>query len=356
MEVFFTKEPEWLEKWDDFLNSNDIGSHLQLSDWLKSYYSYGFDFEVCICVENDEIIGGFAAVIAKVSVFKFYIVSYGPIVVNDANLLNDLILKVEERAKELKTCYCQINLPFTNNKPLINHFYNQKLKLKNLNSFKSGQLFKYVFPLNGLNWLNLKNYQNSETLLMDFKSSVRRDIRSSIRKELKIRILESENDIKTAYDLCFENASRANYSIREWNGFKETIFTLINKNNAKFIAAYKDNILKGAILVIKSGNFYTYILGGTTKEKPDLLVGHFLQWEAIKLSINEKCRGYNISLGGSKGVVEFKRNFNTETILFENGKYYKVLNPFLFSFFKFFNSYLKPYKNSIAKALAFFKK
>ena len=356
MEVFFTKEPIWLEKWDTFLNSNDVGSHLQLSDWLQSYASYGFDFEVCICTEKNEIVGGFGAVIAKMAFFKFYIVSYGPIVINDAELLNDLILKVYHRANKLKACYCQINMPFTQNKDLFNNLYHQNLVLNSVTSFKEGQLFKYIFPLNGLNWLDLKHYDEPEMLLLDFKSTVRRDIRSAIRKGLEVKFLTNENEIKKAYDLCLENASRANYSIRDWNGFKETIFKLIDKGNAKFIAAYKDDDIKGAILLLKSGGFYTYILGGTKKEKPDLLVGHLLQWEAIKLSIYEKCRGYNISLGGSKGVKEFKSSFNTEAILFENGKYYKVINSFLFSFFIFTNNYLKSYKSKFAKVLAFFKK
>ena len=356
MDVFFTKESKWLEKWNFFLISNEIGSHLQLSDWLNSYSSYGFDFELCICVENKEIIGGFGAVIAKMAFFKFYIVSYGPIVINDAELLNDLILKVYKRAKELKTCYCQINLPFTKNNELFNGIYNENLVLKNLEYFNQGQLFKYVFALNGLNWLNLKQYDDPELLLLDFKSSVRRDIRSSNRKKLEVKFLTNKDDKKKAYDLCIENASRANYSIRDWNGFKETIFNLIDKDYAKFIAAYKDDDMKGAIFLIKSGGFYTYILGGTKKENPDLLVGHFLQWEAIKLSIYEKCRGYNISLGGSKGVKEFKSSFNTESILFESGKHYKVINSFLFLFFVFSNKHLKTYKSKFARALAFLKK
>jgi lipid II:glycine glycyltransferase (peptidoglycan interpeptide bridge formation enzyme) len=356
MEAFYTKEPIWLEKWDVFLHSNDIGSHLQLSDWLHSYSSYGFDFEVCICTEENEIVGGFGAVIAKMAFFKFYIISYGPIVGNDATLLNDLILNVYNRAKEIRACYCQINLPFSDNKSIFNSLSHQNLDLKNLATFKEGQLFKYVFPLNGLNWLDLTRYENPETILEDFKSSVRRDIRSATRKGMVVKFLTDKNEMKKAYDLCLENASRANYSIRDWNGFKETIFNLINKGNAKFIAAYKDNDIKGAILLIKSGGFYTYILGGTKKEKPDLLVGHLLQWEAIKLSIFEKCRGYNISLGGSKGVVEFKNSFNTEAILFENGKYYKVINSFLFSLFIFANNYLRYFKSTLAKILRFFKR
>ena len=355
MEFLFTKEQKWLDKWDEFLKKENRGSHLQYSHWLQSYKSYGFDYEICVFIKNQEIIGGFGAVIAKFSFFKFYIIAYGPIVKQDNSILEKLIFKVQERAKEIKACYCQINLPFSNNPLIENHVFNNKIQLTNLKLFKSGHLFKFVFSLNGLNWLDLKQYNDPEKLLLDFKSSVRRDIRSAIRKDLTVKFLDSEKDIKAAYNLCQENALRSNYAIRDWDEFKETIFGLIKKGNAKFISANKDNEMKGAIFLIKSGNFYTYILGGTKKEKPDLLVGHFLQWEAIKLSINEKCEGYNISLGGSKGVQEFKNSFNTQNILFENGKYYKVLNSFLFSFFIFFEKYLKPYKKRIAKILAFFK-
>jgi hypothetical protein len=86
------------------------------------------------------------------------------------------------------------------------------------------------------------------------------------------------------------------------------------------------------------------------------LVGHFLQWEALKLSIQEQCSGYNISLGGSKGVLEFKNSFNSEEILFQNSKHYTIINSFLFSFFLYFEKYIKPYKKTIAKVLSFLKK
>jgi lipid II:glycine glycyltransferase (peptidoglycan interpeptide bridge formation enzyme) len=352
MEIFFTKEEKWLKKWDEFISSNDQGSHLQLSDWLKSYNSYGFDFEVCICIENDQIIGGFGAVIAKVLFFKFYIIAYGPIVIQNYNLLNSLIIIASERAKAIDCCYCQINLPITINDLAQNHLQNNNNQLQVLNSFKSNHLFKFVFSLNGLNWLDLKNYDDSERLLLDFKSSVRRDIRSAIRKKLELRILHFEIDIETAYNLCLDNAKRGKYAIRDWSGFREALLNLSKKGNAKFLATYKDNEMKGAILLVKAGNFYTYILGGTIKEKPDLLVGHFLQWEAIKLSIFEKCDGYNISLGGSEGVQEFKKSFNNEPIFFENGKFHKVINPFLFNIFLFFEKYMKPYKNGISKILS----
>jgi len=351
MEIIFTKERYWLDKWDNFIDSNKTGNHLLLSEWLQSYDSYGFDFELVLCLENDEIIGGYGAVIAKMTFFKFYIVPFGPILLNENKLiLEQLIESISFRSKKIKACYSQVTLA-----SVIALEENQK-KLLEKNNFKKGSCFKYVFSFVGLNWLDLKKYNTIEEILLDFKSSVRRDIRSAERKEIIISYASNAEEIKLAYNLCLENAKKGNYALRDWQDIKKTIFALIEKGKAKFIIGTKDNEIKGAVFLIKAGGYYSYIFGGTKKEKPDLLVGHLLQWEAIKLSFLENCRGYNLSLGGSKGVQEFKNGFNTTQILNEHSKYYLIHNHFLFSIFVFLEKYMKPYKNKIAKVLAYIKK
>lgn len=353
MKFLFTKEKYWLDKWDDFVSINNRGSHLILSDWLRSYQSYGFDFEIGLFVENEEIIGGFAAVIPKVLFFKFYIVPYQPLALDSNNLvLQKLIEAIQIRALNFNTCYLQLVLPSVTG---ADTDLNYSKFLQN-NHFKKGNCFKYVFSFGGLNWLDLKKYNSIDDLLQDFKSSVRRDIRSAERKQVVIDYAEGYQEIKLAYELCLENAQKANYALRDWNDIKETIMALIETDRAKFITGSKDNELKGAILIIKAGGYYNYILGGTKKEKPDLLIGHLLQWEAIKLSFLEECEGYNISLGGSKGVQEFKNGFNAEPILADNSIYYLINNRFLFSIYVFLEKYMKPYKSKIAKILASIKK
>jgi len=353
MEIFYTKELFWLNKWDEFVSKNNNGSHLVLSDWLNSYQSYGFDFELGLYVENEKIIGGFGAVIPKFLLFKFYIIPYPPLVLNENNLvLQQLIDAISTRGKKLKTCYLQVAFPsfLEMQKELSRDKY-----LEN-NNFKKGNHFKYVFSFTGLNWLDLRKYETIEHLLLDFKSSVRRDIRSAERKQITISYAVTPNEIQLAYEVCLENARKANYGLRDWKDIKKTIIALVEKGSAKFITGTKDNELKGAILIIKAGGHYSYILGGTKKEKPDLLVGHLLQWEAIKLSFLEKCEGYNLSLGGSKGVQEFKNGFNTIQMSAENSNYYLVNNSLLFSLYVFFEKYMKPYKRRVAKILASIKR
>lgn len=353
MKIIVTKDEFYKTKWDNFIVSNANGSHLQLTDWLSSYNSYGFDYELVLALDGEEIVGGFGAVIAKFSFFKFYCISVGPIIkFDDLDLFKRLLIEAKHRARKCKACYIQINAPILDNP-------DEFLKIDPVlqeNNFKYGNLFKYVYASNGLNWLDFKKCKSTEELLLDFKSSVRRDIRSAERKETEIRFLKTEEDIKIAYDLCLLNAKNNNYSLRDWCSFKPTILSLINKNWAECIASYKDGELKGAIFIVKSGGFYTYIFGGTKKEKPDLLTGHLLQWEAIKFAFNENCVGYNLSLGGSKGVVAFKESFTSEKIVYQNSKHYLVLKPRIFKLFLFFDKKIKPYKKNIASLLAKIKR
>ncbi|GEP50346.1 hypothetical protein FNO01nite_10180 [Flavobacterium noncentrifugens] len=351
MEIINTKDAEWLKKWDAFILSENRGSHLLLTDWVKSFRSYGFDYEMAIFVENGIIRGGFAAIIAKVAMFRFYIVPYGPIVTKDFEyLLDDMIAHVKVRAKTYKSCYCHITLPHSD---LLNsHLYHDLPALPSVSNAKEGHLFKYVYSSNGLNWVGLKQFEDEESLLNNFRPSVRRYIRSSLRKELQEKFLTQHDEVKRGYDLCLENARKHQYSLRSWEAFKETLLAMIQDGTAKFIGAFQGEDLKGAALVIRAGNYNTYILGGTKKEKPDVLAGHFLHWKAIEMSFRENLSGYNISLGGSKGVVDLKNSYAEAQLYFTDSKYHWVLKPAVFKAYLFFEKHLKPHKKIISKVLS----
>ena len=354
MEIFFTKDEQWLKKWDAFVVTENLGSHLMLSDWNKSFESYGFDFEICICLANQNIIGGFAAVVAKLSVFKFYIVPFGPVIKSDYDelALNDLIAAVPQRARKLSCSYTHITLP--QSKILNSHVSTVRNSIELCDS-KPGHLFKFIYSSVGINWIGLNGF-DVESKLNSLKASVRRNIRNSYRKELTLVELNTEEMIFEGYKLFHENSKEMGYEIRKWEDIKTTLFKLQSDGLLLMLGAKKNNTLKGAILLIKAGNYYTYVLGGSKKEIPDLRTGDFLQWEAIKLSLKSGFDGYNISLGGSLGVVNFKNSFNTEQVYFENSKHHWVLKPLTFKLFLISERYLKPYKKYISKVLTFFSK
>jgi lipid II:glycine glycyltransferase (peptidoglycan interpeptide bridge formation enzyme) len=356
MRIFFTKETKWQNKWDEFLVNNPKGCHLILSDWIKSYVSYGFDYELGLVLENGKIIGGFGAVIPKFLFFKFYIIPYG--LVYDSQYEEHFkthISDIEKRAKHLGCCYLQLSVPISSNDLISKHVYKpQDVTFLN-DQFKKGKLFKYVYSAYGLNWVGLKN-ANEEVLLNSFKPNTRRDIRAGLRKHDNYKLLTEESDIKFAYILCEKNAKEQGYALRSWNDFNGTVLELINKGIAHFIGVFNDGDQKGAIFIVKSGGFYTYIFGGTKREHPNLLSGYVLQWEALKMSLDKDFVGYNISMGGSKGVQEFKSKFNAEKIPFENPHYHKILNKFWFACYIKTEKNIKPFKKQISKVLSLFNK
>lgn len=346
MELLFTTEMQWLNKWDHFVKTNDCGSHLLLSEWLRSFERFGFQFEVALLVDNDTIVGGYGAIVAKAAIFRFYIVPFGPIVINGAEEnLDQLINSVQQRARHHDCCYCHVTLPFTE---VLNRHTSKPREIAALRNARKGHLFKFVYSSSGLNWIDLHGFTNEEQLLESFRPSVRRYIRSSLRKGLNAKLLETPHELKLGYELCLQNAAQNNYSLRSWDSFKGVLHAVVADGTGQFIGAFKDGELKGAALIMRAGNYNTYILGGTVKQKPDLLVGHFLHWTAIKSSFAAQLSGYNISLGGSEGVIAFKNSYANQQIMF-TGKYHWVLRPMLFKTYLLIEKTIKPYKSTIAK-------
>lgn len=358
MNIFFTNDPVWIEKWNQFHISNDRGSHLQLSHWLNSYSSYGFKYEICIVEEKGELIGGFGAVIAKFLFFKFYIVSMGPIVTsNDDALLDVLINKLKKRAIALGCCYAHINLPIFN--PLSvasSHGLDGIKKLDSLQDAIAGIKFKFVYTPDGLNWVDFNKYETDDDFLDSLKSNVRRDIRAAARKGLEFKMITDEDGLKEVYDFFKLNSEASNYPIRSWEDFNSTIFQLMKGYKTIFFAAYLNGVVKGSLMLVWGGNYFTYMLGASSKEKPDLLTGEFLQWEAIKYSRKIKASGYNISLGGSKGVLNFKRKFSTGQEYFQNGQYHWIFNPFMFKFYLYLDTFFRKNKKKVSIGLKYFNK
>lgn len=351
IKVLSSSEKEWLNKWDEFVEKENISNHLLYSDWNNSFKSYGFEYEVVMLIKDSEIIGGFAAVIAKALFLKFYIVPFGPILKNEyKSNLDFLIDNVIVRAKNHKCCYCHISLPVSKSKNI--HVYHELQKLNSLEKAKVGHKFKYVYSAYGLNWKSINSFETEENLINSFRASVRRYIRSSLRKNLDLKFAENEEDVKKGYNLCLKNAKDNGYALRDWESFGETILVLIKKNKAKFLLAVHNETIKGASLIVKSANHYTYILGGSVKEKPDFLAGHFLHYSACKIAWEEKLDGYNISLGGSPGVISLKSSYADEQIYFENSKFHWVIRPLYFKLFLLMEKFIKNYKKPIARLLS----
>lgn len=334
MEWIITKEEHWCHKWDAFILTNPRGSHLVLSDWLKSYSSYGFDFELCIGSIDGQIIGGYGAIIAKALFFKFYIIPYGPVLSKGFEKQLDEVLPIlKHRAKLLNCCYVQFSLPVSSNKTILDQVYLPMQIQQAVQEFSKGKLFTHVYCAYGINWVDFNNCSSSEEFMSILPAKTRRNIRLAYRFEAVNILIANEYDLKKGYELIEKNALLGNYSVRSYKDIENTILAMIQDSNAHFLLLKHEGLIKGASFSISAGRKLTNIFGGTTKGKPDIKSGYLMHWEWILKSLELGFKGYNISLGGSKGVKEFKAHFGAVEIFYEDPHYHCILRPKLFKLY-----------------------
>lgn len=356
MKLFWTKDQVWLDRWDEFVFNSIKGSHLVYSDWLKSYKSYGFDFEICLILDdNDTILAGYGAVIPKALIFKFYIIPIGPIVDDYSDVvLKTLFNNLENRARTLKCIAAQISIPYSKHPKVKTYTYQPGLFDAYLLNFEQGKCFDYIYAAYGLNWIDLTDYKNFDEFINNLHPQTRRNFKIS-NKYLNLKIDGLENKLRVGYHLIEQNARNGGYKVRSWRDIKTTFTSLQHKEYLLFDIAYENSVSKGSSLLFKTKHYLSYSMGGTLKEKPDRKVGYYLHCQAIKRSFDLKNTGYNISMGGTKGVQEFKSKFGAEAIYFENPHFNLIINSFRFNTFKVFDSKIKPLKSIISKILHFFK-
>lgn len=353
MTYIFTKETTWLKKWDYFVLNNPKAGHLLYSDWLRSYESYGFDFEVSLVVEDGEIVGGCGVIIPKFLVFKFYIIPHGPIYAEGYfQLFQEHLSRIKQRAMSVGVCYLQLSMPVSSNQSVVNYTYSKEI-IHTINSVLiPGKQFPYVYTTYGLNWINITGFENAESFLSHLTPKVRRNIRMPYNKGAEVSFVSDAATIKAGYDVIIANAKQLQYSVRSYNEFKNTILELVAKKRAYFLVCKVAGEIKAAGFFVLSSEYITNIMGGVLREKPDIKLGYMLQWEMIKKSFELGHQGYNISMGGSPGVQDFKSKFGAETIAFEDAHYHLVLKPLAFKLFKYFDKHVKPHKAKVSKLLA----
>src|SRR5690606_9302908 len=140
----------------------------------------------------------------------------------------------------------------------------------------------------------------------------------------------SDSEIFEAYKLIELNAENQGYTVRSWKDFGPTLKSLIEKNQCFIACCKNEEELKGALIIFEVGQKLHYIMGATLREKKDLMVGHFLQDQVIRLAVQKGYDFYDISMGGSEGVVRFKEGFGGEIIEI-TAPIYWVLKPIHFA-------------------------
>lgn len=347
---------DW-DLWDDFLQETPRGHYLQLSDWLKGYSVYGFDASLGLIKDDiGRILGGIGVVKAKFSFIKLFVVPAGPIIREGyEDLLELFIQEFYDYSKNNGATYAHINLPMLEqcNMP----FALPLSSLKNDSIFFTGNVgikFKHVSSITGLRWIDfemLNNYEKKEeNLFNSLPYKAKRKIKSCIKNNVICKISENFEDFFKSYKIIEKLSKNNGYIVREWDDMKSIFYNLSKKNFVKFINAEHQNEIKGSIWVVKCGQRYTYMSGASKRENSDISVGYLMQWFAIVNSLNEGMIGYDISVGGNQGVINFKNSFSPVYYSFIPPRYW-IFKPGQFYIFYLIYKNSTKYKKIIAKIL-----
>ena len=84
------------------------------------------------------------------------------------------------------------------------------------------------------------------------------------------------------------------------------------------LVARQQGIDLGVHYGVIAGQRYNYLMGGTVRAQPDLGVGHFLHWMAINRAKDLGLMGYDLTSGGSSGVMRFKMGFGPSHVKFDS--------------------------------------
>nr|WP_287938006.1 peptidoglycan bridge formation glycyltransferase FemA/FemB family protein [Algoriphagus sp.] len=345
---FVTTEKLWLRKWDLVQKSHHQGMFTQTSSWLSSYRAYGFSYELLIKTDSlQNIVAGFGCLLIKAGPFKVYFCPWGPFL-SDSVKPKEALDQFVQRAIQVKASVAQFN------PPVFTHTDNWTFLLKD-KKLKRGNFLKKIYVPLEFNLISLPDPDDlswENNLLKSFSENAKRNIKASKKFPIEIKPAKTPSEIAQAY-ACFQNnADREGYSIRTWEDVKESLTdAVIQENSIILLAVYEEKVV-GAIWCAYGGNMLSYIMGGVDRSEKDLKLGHLLQWTCMQLAVQHNFPNYNISVGGSEGVVRFKSSFYPKQVS-SVGPYHLVLQKLPYVLFKFLFPYLEKNKTQISRILKY---
>lgn len=356
MNSFFTKEQHWQDKWDDFLQQSERGLYLQLSDWIKSYEVFGFEYQLFLVTEKDAVVGGCAIVIAKFSFFKFYIVPCGPVIIGTyEDQIDFIITELKSDARKKRCCYFQMSLPLLQNEATPYDYSIREIPPESI--YFSGNLgtkFKYIIPLYGYRLAHLEG-KDYESVFLEFSKNCKRNVTKAKTENFTFRFVDSPEELAQGYNCFVQNGKEKGYPVRSYESIRPALEQFIKKDFAKMGCCFLNGKIIGAIYVLKAGNRLTYISGGVLKDYQHLNVSVFMHNYLIEYSLAQGYKSYDIAMGGSPGVIKFKEGFGTHLHEFVSTRHW-ILQPLPFRIYTLVEKKLKKHKAKVAGFLLKLKK
>ncbi len=283
VDVSFGLDPESdrAREWDQFVQASPASGFMQGVQWARFKQQQGLNCVHIMVREGTTLIGGgaFFIPIAKKG-SAILVAPEGPVLpLHDESLAEqtlDLILQECERLSEkLGAMAVRVEPRLTVPGPsLLSQFARAPSDL---------------IPKETL-YLNITG--DEAGILRQMKPKGRYNIALAHRRGVVVTEASDVNSVRKFYRIMVQASKRDRFSLEPLPYFESLIETLA-PHTAKLLFAEHEGEVLGTLLLITYGVRGTYLYGGITNEKRNLMGGYALQWHAIQLARQSGCSVYD---------------------------------------------------------------
>ena len=332
----FVDSDESMEEYKKFLEGHERCNFQQSPEWAK--VKSNWKNEIILAEdENKNIIGSLSILIRKIPIFgNIMYSSRGPVCdIHDENVLEQLTEGAKQLAKKYKAIVLKIEPDIKSDDKEFREIITKiGYKIKDdAKNFREEIQPRYVFRL------NVKDKTEDE-IFAGFHQKTRYNIRLATKKGVIVKEGTRE-DLKEFHKIMVETGARDGFIIRPLSYF-EKMYDNLAPDHMKLLMAYHEDKPISGVIPIMYGNKTWYLYGASSNSHRNLMPNYLLQWEMIKMAINNKSDIYD--LRGVSGVVDenhpqyglyrFKKGFGAEFTEFI-GEIYIPFKPLTYSLYKF---------------------
>jgi len=164
-------------------------------------------------------------------------------------------------------------------------------------------------------------HKGEEYIFQQLSRNARKSIRRAIKREVTVRTIQTEEEIKGYYEVYRDTINRWGDATKYI--YPQEIFLNIFRdagNAVKIWVAEKNGKIIAVLTVFYWNNLVTPFHTASLKDYFDCCPNNILHMEVIKDAINKNYRYYDFGpSGGEDGVVQFKKSFRADKLFLVSG-------------------------------------
>lgn len=134
---------------------------------------------------------------------------------------------------------------------------------------------------------------SEEAVFAAMKHKGRYNIKLAEKNGVRISESTTSDAVQKFYSAVSEASRRDDFALESQDFFARLAQALIPSGHATFLFAEHDGDLLGSLILITYGERATYLYGGVTNTKRNLMGGYALQWQAMKNARQAGCKTYD---------------------------------------------------------------